>query len=650
MPLARPLLVCLAASVSLASSAQQPARIEGKTLVERPTIDGTVSADEWASASTFNGLRDSGTGAVAADDGQFWIAYDKDYIYFAAKLSDSQPASIKATEYRTNVSLEGDDNVSVFLDLSGSLADFNGFVINPRGATDIQLAGGRAAKREWSGEFLAKGRVTESGWECEARIPWQIMRLPGAGQRDIRLAVVRHHMRTGRDTTTAYTSNQTYQNAAYWSAVELPKTSFDRSLRILPYTYLGYGDGDGTIVNAGVDAKTQLTEEIPVVLSINPDFRNIENQILSLDFSRFERLAGETRPFFQEGGQYYNSALFASQRIRSFDAGLNVYGKINDELSFGVLNTVTFGTNDNLAANFSYDPTPYDSFRVTATSLMQDGMNNDAYLLRYQRLFGPLALFLRNMGTKDAVEGNGVFNTAGLYYVQGPLFAYAQHDAVAPNFFPRLGFAPETDYSGFVGGFAINQPVAWGSIVEAGVGFDGVTYDRYDGGFYRNQMTPNVFLAFKDGTAVSLVSDWETFLGSKDHFYQINIRRPRNDPYNNVALDYQEGEFTGTYYQSMRVSTAWRPIQRLQATGAFQVVEFGGRSEQAIVGMNYDMGNDQSLSGRMVKRGADWNAYIAFRRSGNRGTEYFLILGDPNAQTFRTSLILKVSMPFEIRR
>ncbi len=650
MPLARPTIAWLVALAAHSALGQQAVRIEGKSLPLTPTIDGTINPGEWEGAPSFSGLRDLATGAQAADDGQFWIAFDKDFIYFAARLADSQPETIKATEYRTNVSLAGDDNVALYLDLSGSLADFNGFFVNPRGATDIQLAGGRAAKREWSGEFLARGTVTEKGWECEARIPWQIMRLPSAGPRDIRFTVVREHKRTGRTTTTAFTPNQTFQNAGYWSSVIVPRSEFDRSIHLLPYTYLGYGDGEGTIVNTGLDAKTQITEEIPAVFSVNPDFRNIENQILSLDFSRFERLAGETRPFFQEGSQYYNSALFASQRISSFDAGLNVYGKINDELSFGVLNTVTFGTNDNLAANFSYDPNPNESYRVTATSLMQDGMNNDAYLLRYQRIFGPMALFLRNMGTKDAVEGSGVYNTAGLFYSLGPVFAYVQHDAVAPNFLPRLGFAPETDYRGYIGGFAVNQPVKWGSIVEAGVGFDGLTYDRYDGGFYRDQMAPNMFLAFKDGTALQLLADWESFLGSEDRYYQINLRRPRNNPYNFVSLDYQEGEFTGTYYQSMRATTAWRPLERLQMTGSFQVVEFGGRSEQAIVGMNYDMGNDQSLSGRMVKRGADWNAYVAFRRSGNKGAEYFLILGDPNAQTFRTSLILKVSVPFEIRR
>ena len=67
-----------------------------------------------------------------------------------------------------------------------------------------------------------------------------------------------------------------------------------------------------------------------------------------------------------------------------------------------------------------------------------------------------------------------------------------------------------------------------------------------------------------------------------------------------------------------------------------------------IFSANYDLGKDRYLSGRLVRSDNDTNFYIALRQSGNLGTEYFLILGDPNAQRFRSSLILKVTVPFEI--
>jgi hypothetical protein len=51
-----------------------------------------------------------------------------------------------------------------------------------------------------------------------------------------------------------------------------------------------------------------------------------------------------------------------------------------------------------------------------------------------------------------------------------------------------------------------------------------------------------------------------------------------------------------------------------------------------------------------VKRQDKLNAYLSFRKSGNRGAEYFLFLGDPNALTFRASVILKLVVPFQLGR
>jgi len=612
-----------------------------------PTIDGTVSDEEWKDCPTFEGLIDASTGGSAPESAKFWLAYDKDFVYFAAKLADSQPGSIAATERRTNVSLEGDDYVRLYLDLSGSLADFNGFTINPLGATDIRLAGGRAAKREWSGEFFAKARITDKGWEAEARIPWQVMRLPGAGPRTVRFNITRLMQRTQRTYSWAYT-NTAPDNFGRWTAVELPKNHVDRSIKLLPYTYAGYSDREGFISNTGVDLKTNLGEEIPLVLSVNPDFRNIENQILSIDFSRFERLAGETRPFFQEGLQYFNSALFASQRITGFDAGLNVHGKITDQTSFGVLNAIDFGNQNSFVGNVTYSPNSKDSWRLTGTSLDRGATKNDAYLARYNRIQGDYSIFLRSMGTKDAALGGRIWNTGALTWYKGEHQVYAQYDAVSDNFVPRLGFAPERDYKGPLFFYQFQKPMEKGPIAEYTFYTQALAYDRFDGGFYRNQINPGAGFVWRDGTAVDLTADWQNFLGDHDRLYSLFIRRPRGNPYNNWRAGYSFGNLAGEDYRSVSLGRAFRPVRDLQITANYQHVDHFTRSDQLLIGVNFDMKNDQSISGRLVKRDSDWNGYLAFRRSGGEGTEYFLILGDPNARKFTASLVMKVVVPFQI--
>ncbi|HEY0868324.1 MAG TPA: DUF5916 domain-containing protein, partial [Fimbriimonas sp.] len=404
-------LCCCLLVVGLGSDAVagiQAPRVEGKRLAAPPRIDGTVDEAEWSAAAGFEGMRYSDDGSPAAERARFWLGYDDDFIYFAAKLYDPQPGTIRATEYRTNVNMPGDDQIDLKIDLSGSLNDFNSFEINPRGATNIELAGGRAAKREWTGEFVAKSRITSEGWETEARIPWQAMSIPAGGRRDVRFNIDRDLPRISREAEFGYTNDGARAaDTPVWAGVELPKPVVDRSIKLLPYVYAGYDEDEKTVFNSGLDLKTQIADQATLVGTINPDFRNIENDILSLDFSRFERIADESRPFFLEGSEYLSSGIFASQRIESFDVGVNAYGKLGDRLQFGLLDTLDFGHENAFATTVSYDPSPLWSYRLAATSLSRENYDNSAYLLRARRQFGSWGASIRTLGSQDTEIGFG---------------------------------------------------------------------------------------------------------------------------------------------------------------------------------------------------------------------------------------------------
>jgi hypothetical protein len=120
-------------------------------LAAPPTIDGIINDDEWKDANTFEGLHDENTGASYADGGKFWLGYDKNYIYFAARLTESEPNSIRATEYRTNVGLRGDDSVELDVDLSGSLSAFNSLVVEPRNVNGLERLSLRGTSRPLGG-------------------------------------------------------------------------------------------------------------------------------------------------------------------------------------------------------------------------------------------------------------------------------------------------------------------------------------------------------------------------------------------------------------------------------------------------------------------------------------------------------------------
>ncbi|HWD37445.1 MAG TPA: hypothetical protein VG944_01235, partial [Fimbriimonas sp.] len=563
-------------------------------------------------------------------------------------LADSRPSLIRANQYQTNVGLGGDDSIDFELDLSGSGRDFNTFSVNPKGATNIELAGGRAGKREWAGEFQAAARITTSGWEAELRIPWREMKLPSPGPRDVRFNFQRNIARTGREFGAFYRSVGGVANTPVWRSVAVPRGETDRSIKLLPYTYLGYDPSIGAVVNSGLDLKAALNDKVQLVGSINPDFRNIENQILSLDFSRFARLAGETRPFFLEGSEYEGSGIFASQVIPRFDLGVNAYGKLSDRLSFGVLDTTQYGIGNELVASSFYALDNNSSARLSATDYNADGVHNGAYQMNYRHGWGLWALNFQNSESYDSSVGQGDSSNVRLIYRSPGVFVNASYSRVGANYLPRLGFVPEVDYEGFRGGISYDRPWNKGAMSEAGVFGSYLVYDHTDGSPYRRDASFSGYTSLRNGLTLSLDQDYDQFEGVNDHLTSVEASYPANDPYDQIATSYSWGEEALLPYSSLSVSGSRRLFRRLQLTASYQLVNYDGINDQLICGANWDIGHDQSIYGRLTEQSGQIGGYFAYRRSGNLGAEYYLIVGDPNANTFRPSVILKVVVPLEI--
>lgn len=648
-PVMRPVLALLLSSV-VAFSVASDVGIVGTKVAKPPTIDGNLTPEEWSGLPSAEGFVDEQTGKQA-EKGTFWLGYDDKYIYFAARI-DTNPATIRATEYRTNVSLRSDDAVYLGVDAFGTGNELNIFGINSRGATDIRIAGGRAAKREWLGEFSANARKIDTGYEVEARIPWGLMRLPSPGKRDVRVLVARYDPKTQRDTFWVYMPNGN-SDIPFWRGVEVPRSGNDRSLKLLPYGYGGFSEKDH-IANAGLDLKTSLTDRIDAVGTINPDFRNIENQILSLDFSYFERLAGESRPFFLEGNQYFQTSrdapLFASQRIQKFDAGFKTFGQITDKTNFAVLNTIDFGERNNFVGNVRHRLGPNASVAGAVTTVTdRSGSDNVATYLSADASKNGLGVFGQHMTTRDTASGGGHRYNTGFFYQKGGWEGNLEYVEVSPGFLPRLGFAPERNLKGFATSGGYVHTIPKGSLMEWGFDFGARDYKRFDRSQYRTGVEFGGSLTWRNGVDFDFGAQVENFQGSKDRLYYFSLEHPRGDSYRHWQVDYVTGDISGQKYDAFNLGVAYRPIERLQLSLSGQEVHHFDRDTQLIFGANYDIGKEESVSGRMVRRGRDINAYLAFRKSGGRGAEYFLILGDPNARTWRTSLVLKVVLPFEVK-
>ena len=122
---------------------------------------------------------------------------------------------------------------------------------------------------------------------------------------------------------------------------------------------------------------------------------------------------------------------------------------------------------------------------------------------------------------------------------------------------------------------------------------------------------------------------------------------PNDNPYRNITLGSNFGTQEELLYRTYQVSGAYRTLGRLDLGLVYQAVRFQGYSDQMIFSANIDMGNNRAISARVANQSGKVNPYLAFSQSGGAGVEYFLILGDSNATAFRSSLILKVTVPVE---
>ncbi|MBS1704505.1 MAG: hypothetical protein JST40_01415 [Armatimonadetes bacterium] len=646
----------LAAIVSLPSSDPAPLNpgdLAGIVAPIPPLIDGTINPEEWSAASTGEGLVDEETGVSSPENGQFWLSYDHDYVYFAYRAQDSQPATIHATEYRQNVSLNGDDHVLFNIDVLGNLDAFNSFQINPKGATTLYIAGGKAAKTEWLGEIQAKGRLTEFGYEIEARIPWKIMRLPAAGKRTVRVNVSRYMPRTQRYYSWRDTSAGKVENTGNWIDVEIPVPPVDRTLKLLPYGYLG-GGNQKPIFNSGLDMKTQLAPRIEAVGTINPDFRNVENQVLSLDLSYFERVTAESRPFFQEGGNFFNTGfgtkVFLPQRIPSFDWGAKAFGNISDKLDFGVMALQTLEERTAVVASTTYIPRARQNLNFAYAGLRDKEHSNDTLWANYGFGSGAWFSWVQAAGTFDSTKDFASKHSIGQSYNNKGLSFYWEWESVEKRFEPRIGYQADVDYKGISAGPSYLQTYQKGAIMETAFEFNAANYWHLDGLPYRRSTSFSGSITSRNGIDFDFGGTLNRFKTFDDQSIFFSIEKPRRDPYRRWQYDYSFGRFMERPFQSHSLSFAYRALPRLQTGIGFQWLSSDGDDERQIISsVNWEIDSLQSISGRAIQRGNAWNAYLSYKRAGGRGAEYFVILGDPNSRSFESRLIVKAVYPLELK-
>lgn len=655
------LLTWLVALGAVGSVAAQNRTLPAVRAKAPPTIDGSISAEEWAAAPVAEGFVNPATGKPAPYETRAYILYDEVNVYVGFVCRDPDPKALRATEYRRGVNLDGNDRVVFLLNPFSNHReeDFNVFEVGAGGGMEAEFGGGRALKREWQGEWDAKARITEEGFEVEVVIPWTILRLPSPGLRDLEINFGRQDVRNNaRYVWSDIGPDERWERNGIWTGVRVPKVAAANLVQLLPYQIIGFHETHGLEFNTGIDARYQPSSNMTALGSVNPDFKNIENAVLSLEFSRFERLARETRPFFVEGGDFFrfggmSAQMFAPQRIGQFDAGMKLFGKLSDDESFGTVGVAEFG--GFMAGVVRYRKTWSERTSATAgyalytdddTSVTNHAAGLDVTLQGERWGIGT------NLGlTKDSVLGSGLRTDVDILYRDNYIRGSVGYQRITSDFFPRLGFAPRRGFRGWHGFVQYERQYPAGIIhaIEVDVSARD-TWNDDDSGVYLRDYNVNADVSFQSGLKIEAGVKKSNFQGLKDTIYAVGASYPVTDAYRNVSLQLMWGEVDADNYKLASIGGNYRFPFRLSVGAEFQFETIGASTEsQHVIGLNYELSEFRAISGRAVVRNGKTNWYLAFRQSGNLGAEYYLIIGDPNSDDFQKRLILKAVIPVDIK-
>lgn len=623
-----------------------------------PTIDGILNDDCWNDAPTALGFTDQRTEQPAKNQTVGRIIYNENSIYIGLHLYDDKPKQIVARQVKDQTRITGEDWVSFSIDPyhTHQFSDRNFFIVNPLGTKFAHLATGRAEKSEWIGLWKAAAQIVDDGWIVEMEIPWQILDYPETVI-PIRMGINldRFQQRTGERSWWCNLGVQEFrENDGHWIDVLPPPRK--RDLKFLPYLIGGISEDENQMngtsesqteytARIGGDLRLEVTPQLRLITTANPDFDNIEQSVEGIDFSYSERYVEDRRPFFSEGGNVYHLGnLFYSRRIMDMDGGIKLYGKVAKNTSIGTLGTY-HRNNQNLIfrAKQSFTATSHIIAGFLSHHQPDKDMNNVGHLsgsIRKGKFSGDSSITQSWQMESDGRTGNLNLRYNGSLF-QSTIFGYF----VDPDFVNHLGYRPFTGIrGGGVEGLISNE---WrkGIIRSIFIGANVISSDTYEGELF--QQDYSVFSNFYTHSDYGLSVNWfgGQFQEFTDSILSIRMSARSSDQFNNVSIGYNWGEQADERLQRISGNLNLRFYGFTVGLTSSIQWHFERRYQQ-ILTLSYDFSPAISLGSRLIWQIEGINYYFALRRSGYAGTNYFIILGDPNAIEFKKRIIAKVIQAF----
>jgi hypothetical protein len=619
-----------------------------------PVIDGRLDDACWNGAACAVDFWVCETNRPPREATEVRVGADAETLYFAIRCLDAAPAAIVAQQTKRDGDFGVDDSVTVQLDAYHNHRQISGFSVNALGTQADAIAGGRARKIEWKGDWKAAAVRTAEGWTAELAIPFAVLNY-AAGTDTFGVNFLRYHHRTGEisrwaDLTPALRSEE----MGHLTGLTPPARSAP-PLSVMTYTAGGInspnraGHRRPLVGSTGVDLRYNAANNLTGMASLYPDFSQVEDEVVGLAFSYNEKVIPDHRPFFQEGSGFFGSSrlYFYSGRIPNFDAGGKLFGRVGTT-QVGALGVVAPEGRQDYAARAVWEFGPRTNVALVGVGSERSDSSNQLLALQAStRSAQGLAASLDVAGTRTrGRDGDGTHMSLSLGH-EGPYLQYGvSATRTGQYFFPADGFI-NGDRLGTAGGSAYvsysrEYADRWYRVAQGSLSYS--ARDTLSGLLQSRSVSVGMSLETHSQRQLTFSysagpyrprakqpGEWSKTV-NQDWLFTTSLAFNTRSSRGGYGLSYAWGNLGGGRYADLAPYVWWKPSPAATLSYSYERAVSFGTTRQGVLSLSWDLSPQQSVGLRWVDYQGKGYWRVAFRRAVARGMDiYALFTKDPDS-------------------
>jgi hypothetical protein len=171
--------------------------------------------------------------------------------------------------------------------------------------------------------------MTDYGWSAEFAIPFASLKYAAGQGRQWGINFGRERRRTLEFSSWSGPLDNVARVSQAGALVALNLEPPAKRHQVVPYGLTRLQEGEPTDWQAGIDARYNVTPQMAVYGTLNPDFATIEADVEQVNLTRFEVSLPEKRQFFLEGNELFSQRIrtFYSRRIEDIKGGGKLLGR-----------------------------------------------------------------------------------------------------------------------------------------------------------------------------------------------------------------------------------------------------------------------------------------------------------------------------------